>query len=93
MEYTTALLMNLCLHEEARERLHPFAADVVNLLADLLDTKRRYCMPYVNGTMFSLLSDPFINNEAKRLNLAKLIEYHIAVNIILLFTIRPILAS
>ncbi|KAF2896280.1 hypothetical protein ILUMI_09894 [Ignelater luminosus] len=78
MEYTTALLMNLCLHEEARERLHPFATDVVSLLADLLDTKRRYCMPYVNGTMFSLLSDSYINNEAKRLNLAQLIEYHIA---------------
>lgn len=79
MEYSTALLMNLCLHHEARERLRKSATSVVSLLADLMETKYECCLPYINGAMYSLLGDPVINQEAKRLNLTKLIDYHIKV--------------
>ncbi|KAB0802900.1 hypothetical protein PPYR_05086 [Photinus pyralis] len=78
MENSTALLMNLCLHKDARDRLHPYAKDVISLLVNLLDIRYSFCMPYINGTMYSLLSDPVINEEAHRISLSKLLDYHIS---------------
>jgi hypothetical protein len=39
LEYSTALLMNLCLHHRAKERCVPLAKTVLKLLMMLLGTK------------------------------------------------------
>jgi hypothetical protein len=39
LEYSTALLMNLCLHRHAKERCVPFAKTVLKLLTALLGSK------------------------------------------------------
>jgi hypothetical protein len=39
LEYSTALLMNLCLHCSAKERCVPVAKTVLKLLVTLLGTK------------------------------------------------------
>jgi hypothetical protein len=39
LEYSTALLMNLCLHRSAKERCVPVAKTVLKLLITLLGTK------------------------------------------------------
>lgn len=83
MEYCTALFMNLCLHKQARDRLVPRAKEVIGLLSDLLDNKYHYCMPYINGAIYSLLLNPHINKEAQRLKLDKLIDHHMQVSGIL----------
>ena len=36
LEYSTALLMNLCLHQSGKEQCVPIAKDILNLLTDLL---------------------------------------------------------
>jgi hypothetical protein len=41
LEYSTALLMNLCLHRRAKERCVPFAKTVLKLLMVLLGSKVR----------------------------------------------------
>lgn len=71
--------MNLCLHKEAREICKKQPEDVVTLLMNLLDKKYSYCMPYVNGSMYSLLSDPVINAEAKVRGLGDVIISHMKV--------------
>ncbi|KAK4883633.1 hypothetical protein RN001_006952 [Aquatica leii] len=77
LEYATALFMNLCLHQTARERLRAYAKNVIELLAKLLNTKYEFCMPYVNGAIYSLLSDKCLNEEARRQKFFELIQYHI----------------
>ncbi|KAF5273388.1 hypothetical protein FQA39_LY07405 [Lamprigera yunnana] len=77
LEYTTALFMNLCLHHNARRRLYPIVREVVELMRNLLNSQYNFCLPYVNGAIYSLLSDPFINEEALQTNFSKLLEYHI----------------
>ena len=39
LEYSTALLMNLCLHRRAKERCVPLAKQVLKLLTALLGTE------------------------------------------------------
>lgn len=80
LEYCTALLMNLCLHKEGRCRCMGRCRDVMRLIKNLLNSKSaENVMPYVSGTMYSLLGNRKINMEAKLMDLASLLRYHIKV--------------
>lgn len=78
LEYCTALMMNLCLHKEGRTRCTVKARDVIRLIKSLLNSKHaENIMPYVSGTMYSLLGNRKINAEAKLMDLASLLRYHV----------------
>jgi len=77
LEYSAALLMNLCLHHRAKERCVPLAKTVLKLLMMLLGTKVTQAIPYVNGTLYSLLAHPQLNHEAKHIGLCGVLEYYL----------------
>ncbi|PSN46182.1 LisH domain-containing protein ARMC9 [Blattella germanica] len=77
LEYSTALLMNLCLHRRAKERCIPLAKTVLKLLTALLGTETTQAIPYVNGTLYSLLAHPQLNHEARRMGLCGVLEYYL----------------
>lgn len=78
LEYSTALIMNLCLHKEGRSRCTAKSRDVIKLIKKLLSSKyAQSIMPYVNGTMYSLLGNRKINAEAKLMDLASILRHHI----------------
>lgn len=71
--------MNLCLHEETREKCRSSARKVVEVLTNLMDTKHKFVMPYVNGALYSLLTDVNINREAKKINIENILKTQIKV--------------
>ncbi|XP_046984666.1 lisH domain-containing protein ARMC9-like [Schistocerca americana] len=75
LEYTMALFMNLCLHRQARERCVPFARPLVEILASYLGNSLLKPTPYVTGTLYSLLANHQINQEAKRSGLCDILEH------------------
>lgn len=78
LEFCTALMMNLCLHKEGRSRCTLRARDAIKLIKNLLNSKHaENIMPYVSGTMYSLLGNRKINAEAKLMDLASLLRHHI----------------
>lgn len=80
LEYCTALMMNLCLHKEGRSRCMARTREVMRLIKNLLNSKHASnVMPYVSGTMYSLLGNRKMNTEAKLIDLASLLKYHIKV--------------
>lgn len=72
--------MNLCLHKETRLKCRAAATTVVKLLIDLLGAKYKCAMPYVNGAMYSLLTDKYINREARNMKLGDVIQHHVDVS-------------
>jgi hypothetical protein len=55
-----------------------------NVIA-LLCCKLLYCsvvqaIPYVNGTLYSLLVHPQLNHEAKRMGLCSVLEFYLKVS-------------
>lgn len=54
--------------------------DVMRLIKNLLSSRyAENIMPYVSGTMYSLLGNRKINAEAKLMDLASLLRHHIKV--------------
>ncbi|XP_060526865.1 uncharacterized protein LOC132702320 isoform X2 [Cylas formicarius] len=71
LEYATALLMNLCLVDEAKTRAAKMSKKVVAMLKKFLDGDKTYCLHYVNAVMFSLLERPELVDEALHQDLDK----------------------
>ncbi|XP_046670218.1 lisH domain-containing protein ARMC9-like [Homalodisca vitripennis] len=71
LEYSTALLLNLCLHVEARERC---PTTVLKLLTDLLDTGQTQIMAMVAGSLYCLLSHDRLNKTARQMNLESVLS-------------------
>ncbi|RZF32669.1 hypothetical protein LSTR_LSTR004097 [Laodelphax striatellus] len=74
LEYSSALLMNLCLHNEARQRFPPL---LLTTLIQLLDSPHTQIVPVISGTLYCLLTRDEVNNVAKDLNLERTIQVHI----------------
>lgn len=81
LEYSCALLMNLCLHKQARETCGHRPKEILSLLMKLLDDEHEFCLPYVNGTLYSLLGNSHINQEARKMQLGKVLKQHVQVEI------------
>ncbi|GLV31196.1 hypothetical protein CBL_12271 [Carabus blaptoides fortunei] len=77
LEYSTALLRNLWLHSEAREKCRPFANDIMKMLVNLLDDQYRFCLPYITGSLYNLLPDQYFNEAARKMNLDQVILSHL----------------
>jgi len=70
MEYGWALLMNLCLHEEAKPLCSIIAPDILTCVVQMLLCKpSKDVAPYVVSTLYSLLRNPDIYAMAKRMRL------------------------
>ncbi|PAA89742.1 hypothetical protein BOX15_Mlig005949g2 [Macrostomum lignano] len=70
LEYTVALLMNLCLRTAGKKYCSPpRAKKVLKVLSDLLGHENRDILPYVNGALYSILAVPAIRAEARAMDL------------------------
>ncbi|XP_021945041.2 lisH domain-containing protein ARMC9 [Folsomia candida] len=75
MEYAWALLMNLCLHEEAWTSCIENGADLIKCACTMLKvTPRKDLAPYVVSTLYSVLRCPEMYDLAKKLQLETLVS-------------------
>ncbi|XP_076330178.1 lisH domain-containing protein ARMC9-like isoform X2 [Tachypleus tridentatus] len=74
LEYGVALLMNLCLRTSGKKRCIDMAQRILQLLVDLLKLQNSEILPYVNGTLYSLLSVPEIKNKAQEMKLENTLQ-------------------
>lgn len=74
LEYATALLMNLSLHQAAQERASAMASLLISTLIDLLLMDYVSTLPYINGALNNFLTNYVINEEAKKLKFSSVIE-------------------
>lgn len=74
LEYTVALLMNLCLRTTGKKKccLHP--EKILKLLIDLLSYDNQEIRPYINGTLYSILSLPSIKAAAIHMGLEEILN-------------------
>ncbi|XP_067596347.1 lisH domain-containing protein ARMC9 isoform X2 [Pseudorca crassidens] len=69
LEYSVALLMNLCLRSTGKNMCAKVAGLVLKVLSDLLGHENREIQPYVNGALYSILSIPSIREEARAMGM------------------------
>ncbi|XP_076681727.1 lisH domain-containing protein ARMC9 isoform X2 [Andrena cerasifolii] len=76
LEYATALLMNLSLHQIAQRRASTMATLLISTLITLLLMDHASALPYVNGALNNFLTNPAINEEAKKMKFACIVEQY-----------------
>ncbi|XP_076376565.1 lisH domain-containing protein ARMC9 isoform X1 [Megalopta genalis] len=76
LEYATALLMNLSLHQIARRRASTLASLLVSTLTNLLLTDRSSILPYITGALNHFLTNHDINEEAKKMKFSSVLEQY-----------------
>ncbi|XP_070560992.1 lisH domain-containing protein ARMC9-like isoform X4 [Ptychodera flava] len=74
LEYSVALLMNLCLRTAGKLKCIEDAAHILKVLSDLLGHENEEIRPYVNGALYSILSIPSIRDEAKAMGLEEILR-------------------
>lgn len=65
LEYAAALLMNLCLSCFGKMKCEHLKEKLLLLLTSLLELNKAEIIPYVNGTLYSILSVPSIKEYAR----------------------------
>ncbi|XP_072750556.1 lisH domain-containing protein ARMC9 isoform X2 [Anoplolepis gracilipes] len=75
LEYATALLMNLSLHRLAQARASKISSLLVSTLLILLSIDHSSSLPYINGALNNFLSNPVINEEAKKMKCLNISDY------------------
>ncbi|XP_066565322.1 lisH domain-containing protein ARMC9 isoform X2 [Amia ocellicauda] len=69
LEYSVALLMNLCLRAQGKRKCAQNANHVLKVLTDLLGHENHEIRPYVNGALYSILSVPDVREEARAMSM------------------------
>ncbi|CAF2360770.1 unnamed protein product [Rotaria sp. Silwood2] len=69
LEYGVALLMNLCLRTEGRRKCAEIAEQAITVLASLLTHPNHEIRPYVNSSLYSILTLKSVRDKAIQLNL------------------------
>ncbi|CAF0800409.1 unnamed protein product [Rotaria sp. Silwood1] len=69
LEYGVALLMNLCLRTEGRKKCAEIAEQAITVLASLLAHPNHEIRPYVNSSLYSILTLKSVRDKAIQLNL------------------------
>ncbi|CAH1773074.1 unnamed protein product [Owenia fusiformis] len=77
LEYSVALLMNLCLRNAGKRKCIPIAHQVLKVLSDLMGHENQEIIPYVNGALYSILAIPSIREEAKAMDMEDLLKMFI----------------
>ncbi|KAM5326403.1 lisH domain-containing protein ARMC9 isoform 1-T3 [Glossophaga mutica] len=74
LEYSVALLMNLCLRSAGKNMCAKVAGLVLRVLSDLLGHENHEIQPYVNGALYSILSIPSIREEARAMGMEDILR-------------------
>ncbi|CAF2887936.1 unnamed protein product [Rotaria sp. Silwood2] len=69
LEYGVALLMNLCLRTNGRKKCAGIAEQAITVLSALLTHPNHETRPYVNSSLYSILTLKSIRDKAMQLNL------------------------
>ncbi|CAJ0966468.1 unnamed protein product [Ranitomeya imitator] len=80
VEYSVALLMNLCLRSAGKKMCGESAALVLKVLSDLLGHENHEIRPYVNGALYSILAVPSVREEGRAMGPGRLIRVHERMN-------------
>ncbi|XP_076007493.1 lisH domain-containing protein ARMC9 isoform X3 [Genypterus blacodes] len=74
LEYSVALLMNLCLRTKGKRKCAENAKQVLKVLTDLLGHENPEIHPYVNGALYSVLSVPSVRQAAREMSVEEIIN-------------------
>ncbi|XP_071508991.1 lisH domain-containing protein ARMC9-like [Diadema antillarum] len=74
LEYSIALLMNLCLRTSGKKKCVDDKVQVLHVIADLLGHEDQEIRPYVNGTLYSILSVPEIRDQAREMGMEEILK-------------------
>ncbi|XP_030842980.1 lisH domain-containing protein ARMC9 isoform X2 [Strongylocentrotus purpuratus] len=74
LEYSIALLMNLCLRTSGKRKCIEDKTQILHVISDLLGHEDNEIRPYVNGTLYSILSVPDIREEAKSMGMEEILK-------------------
>lgn len=74
LEYSAALLMNLCLRTKGKRKCAERAKHVLKVLTDLLGHENHEIRPYVNGALYSILCIPSVRQEAKEMSIEEILR-------------------
>ncbi|XP_052049563.1 lisH domain-containing protein ARMC9 isoform X2 [Apodemus sylvaticus] len=74
LEYSVALLMNLCLRSAGKNMCAKVAGLMLKVLSDLLGHENHEIQPYVNGALYSILSIPSIREEARAMGMEEILR-------------------
>ncbi|XP_071342030.1 lisH domain-containing protein ARMC9 isoform X1 [Trachinotus anak] len=74
LEYSAALLMNLCLRTKGKRKCAENAKHVLKVLTDLLGHENHEVRPYVNGALYSILCIPSVRQEAREMSVEEILR-------------------
>ncbi|XP_061739288.1 lisH domain-containing protein ARMC9 isoform X4 [Nerophis ophidion] len=74
LEYSAALLMNLCLRSKGIKKCAENAQHVLKVLTDLLGHDNDEIHKYVNGALYNILSNPSVRQEAKEMSVEEILS-------------------
>ncbi|NXT30237.1 ARMC9 protein, partial [Syrrhaptes paradoxus] len=74
LEYSVALLMNLCLRSAGKKMCARIANHVLKVLSDLLCHENHEIQPYVNGALYSILGNPSVREEARAMGMEEILR-------------------
>ncbi|XP_054458520.1 lisH domain-containing protein ARMC9 isoform X2 [Anoplopoma fimbria] len=74
LEYSAALLMNLCLRTKGKRKCAENASHVLKVLTDVLGHENHEIRPYVNGALYSILCIPSVRQEAKEMSVEEILR-------------------
>ncbi|XP_010223355.1 PREDICTED: lisH domain-containing protein ARMC9 isoform X1 [Tinamus guttatus] len=74
LEYSVALLMNLCLRSAGKKMCAKIASRVLKVLSDLLGHENHEIQPYVNGALYSILAIPSVREEARAMGMEEILR-------------------
>ncbi|NXN98237.1 ARMC9 protein, partial [Rhinopomastus cyanomelas] len=73
LEYSVALLMNLCLRSAGKKMCARIAKHVLEVLSALLGHENHKIQPYVNGTLYSILAVPSVREAARAMGMKEIL--------------------
>ncbi|NXV43027.1 ARMC9 protein, partial [Uria aalge] len=74
LEYSVALLMNLCLRSAGKKMCARIANHVLKVLSNLLGHENHEIQPYVNGALYSILAIPSVREEARAMGMEEILH-------------------
>ncbi|CAN9500969.1 unnamed protein product [Ophioblennius macclurei] len=74
LEYSAALLLNLCLRTKGRRKCADDAKHVLKVLTDLLGHENHQIRSFVNGTLYSIFCVPSVREEAKEMSFEAILQ-------------------
>ena len=74
LEYATALLMNLSLRAEGKNKCEQIP-DILNVLNELIEIENMQVRTHVNGTLYSILTRKSLKDLANQLGMGEMLQY------------------